>query len=251
MEFEFNPLITIPNPRKIPQFKDQMSRIKLDKLWVSNYPAHEAYPIVQQEFLKEENSKYTHLIFIPDDLIVTKEKLDILINDIKEIPISQRYKSIVAGYCNIDIYAMSHLANISFHKCNIERGPNGRQYDDYKFMTLEYVRNLPKEHYNQIFHKHLFKVGFNGFASWIIPRSIMEKFKFRNDSPSGYHSSGCCWDVMACHDVHNLGVTIYTDQRVEFYHMRDSNEAVRTFQKDKRMIRYDPVLDYEKDQYEK
>jgi hypothetical protein len=225
---EFNPLVVVLSPRKIKAVREAIDTLPYDRLWIKHHPAVEAYPLMDAEF--EKRKEYTHLIPVPDDLVVPWEKLQVLVKDITEVvPEAERDNCIVGGYCNIDMQYRQQISNVSLFCPPPERKMGEyRTYSSYRFLNLIGVQNLAPEYWTP-FSQFLFRTKFNGLTAWIIPRSVKEKFRFRNDSPSGYAQDGCCWDIMACNDLDVLGIPIYTDRRVFLQHLRASEEASKTF----------------------
>jgi hypothetical protein len=225
---KFNPLVVVLSPRKIKAVRDAIDTLPYDRLWIKHYPAHEAYPLMDDEF--EKRKEYTHLIPIPDDLVVPWEKLKILVKDITEdIPRELQDNCVVGGYCNIDTQLRQQISNVSLSCPTPERKPGERRtYASYKFLNMMGVQNLPPSYFTP-FNPHLFETKFNGLTAWIIPRKVKEKFRFRQDCPDDVIENGCCRDVMACYDLSVLGIPIYTDRRVKLVHLRASEEADKTF----------------------
>lgn len=218
---KINPLLVILSPREIPQFKEAIDTItNYDKFWIKNHTKIEAYPLMQKTFLSHK--KYTHLIPIPDDLIVTKEKLDTFLNDYSDTYYYNKKggrrsndKIIVTGFCNVDVRGYQDRAAISFDRVSIRREDR-----DYKFVSLDELRNS----------RFMFKyVEWAGFPLMLIPRSAVEKIRFRNDSPgSGDDESGCCYDVMFCHDAQELGYIILCNTLIELDHLKHTDEAIES-----------------------
>ena len=208
------PLIIVLSPREIRKFKSAIDTINhIDKFWIRNHIKTEALPLAQKTFL--ENKQYTHFIPLPDDLVVPKSKINRLIEDylthIKDIQ-----NTVVCGFCNVDTMALQYHAAISFTRVSTER--KGRQYN---FETLRKIRQQRKV-------SNFIKVGWAGLPLMIIPRYIMERVTLRNDSPTGKDETGCCYDVMFCHDAQELGFNILCDTRVELNHLKYTNEAITT-----------------------
>ena len=68
------PLLVIFNPRSIPEFYKAIEKINgISKLWIKYFPQDEAYNKAREFFLQ---SDYTHLMILPDDLIVTQADVD-------------------------------------------------------------------------------------------------------------------------------------------------------------------------------
>lgn len=218
-----NPLIVIPSPRDIPDFKESMNTItKYDKLWVKyHYPEITAYKRIRHEFLT--NDEYTHLVIVPDDLIITQDKLDILINDYSHIQAAE--DTIITGYSNVDTTRFKDCANICLNRVS-----NFRFQRVYSWITLqdmqEFLQNVTKP---EIQESYLMTVGFAGFACFVIPRKIVEHRRFRNDSNSGEDIDGCCVDSCFCNDILDENYRILCDIRCRFYHMKISDAEYMNF----------------------
>ena len=223
----FKPLVVIPSPREIEEVRNAVSELPYMKMWVKFHTEGEAYQVIRKEFLSNES--FSHLIIIPDDLVVTKDKLEMLIEDTKNLPDTHFDNSVVCGFCNINITKNGmESSNISHYL-----QPQDRSKRDYRFLSLEECRNfpIPPENPRILGEKlnNLFRVKFAGFPCFVIPRNIVNNIVFRNDSPSGVDESGCCVDVMFCYDMHINDFDIFVDKRVEFKHLRESEEAITTF----------------------
>ena len=212
------PLIVVLSPRELPKFLDAVKTIDhIDKFWIRNHVKEEAYPLMMNEFLNSP-SNYTHLIPLPDDLVVTKSDVDELIHDyltyFKDLDYRNE-KVLACGFCNVDVLENKKHAAVSFNTVSPIR--EGRQYN---FTTLRQIRQKRKQ-------SNFVEVGWAGFPLMIISRQIIEKVgRFRNDSPSGEEETGCCYDVMFCHDAHQKGCKIFCDTKVEMYHLKHQHKAI-------------------------
>ena len=218
------PLIAIPSVRDLQEFKQTIKQIKnIDKLWIKYTPTQTAYPLIQSEFLSNPNN-YTHLIILPDDLIVEPDKLQYLIDDYKtSLTPEERYTTILTGFCNVDEKSNNDKANVCTDEVIINR--HGRTYP---WLKLEHLRTLKHNidiSENTQTRDYLIPVKFAGFPLFIIPRNIVEQVSFRDDSNAEFRQTGVCWDVMYCHDSQQKGFHIYTDIRVDLKHLRLSNES--------------------------
>lgn len=216
------PLIIILSPRDIPEVKAAVDSLPYDRLWIKYYPAFEAYPLAEKMFnAPEARYKYTHMILIIDDLVVMPEQLQTLIEDMLLLPDMFQDMSVVAGYCNIDTRKYSVLSNVSLFDPPVMKP---RTLDSYRFLTMSQIQSFKNisdsGKSNHPFNPYLFMTPMNGFACWVIPRTVKDLFHFRNDSPSGYDEMGCCWDVMSCDQLRQLKIPIFTDMRVKLQHLR-------------------------------
>ncbi len=201
------PLICVPSPRDIPIIKKALHSIEeYDKLWIKYSPEHISYPIMRNEFLKNDHRKYTHLVICPDDLLIDdKNKLKLLLDDAQKLG----DKAILSGYCNVDTTDNAIYANVTQYDVSSERPDR-----TYEWLTLEELESRNKSNF-------LIEVKFSGFALMVIPRSAVEQIPFRNDSSSGkFDNNGCCVDVMFCNDALKKGYKLFVDTRVRLQHLK-------------------------------
>lgn len=213
------PLVFIPSPRDIPEFLEAVDKINLDKYWVKYHrPEILAYQELRRFFL--EHTEYTHLIILPDDLIVSADDVDRLIDHVKKNPELQ----IVSGFCNIDITDLKDYANICIELVSDKR-PR-----DYFWKTFAELEKYCQENKNE---NGLIKVKFSGFPLMIIARQVIEDIAFRNDSESGVSDDGCCIDVTFCYDAHLKCYDIYVDPTLRLYHMKIADGRYQNWIRDK------------------
>jgi len=213
------PLVFIPSPRDIPEFIECADKINLDKYWVKYYhPEILAYQELRRFFL--EHAEYTHLIILPDDLIVSADDVDTLIGHVKKNP----ELLIVSGFCNIDVTDLKDYANICIELVSDKR-PR-----DYFWKTFAEFEKYGQEHKDG---QGLIKAKFSGFPLMIIDRKVIENIEFRNDSESGISPDGCCIDVTFCYDAHVKGYDIYVDPTLRLYHMKIADGRYQNWIRDK------------------
>jgi hypothetical protein len=201
-------LICIPSPREIPEVKAVIDRLPDDKLWLKYYtPEILAYNIIYEQFM---DSDYTHIVLIPDDLVVSLRDYEILKEDMAKYP-----ENVVCGYCNVDTTTFKECANITFDRVRSLR--EGRSYNWVMLRDIE-----PRQ--------DIVSVGFAGFPMFAIPKVVFNRgIKFRNDSFNGQDWSGCCVDVMFCADVKDKGIDILCDLRLHENHLKISDAAFTNF----------------------
>ena len=221
---KIEPLLFCSSPRYLQEFYDEFNKINnYDKYFVRyTKPEVQAYDIGRDVFLAPENKKYTHFVICPDDLIIKQEHIDKLYNDLIYLSeIGESDYTCIGGFCNINVTDKKDISNICIDRVNIDPYPNRK----YNFVTLQYLRNV-----SLVFGRFI-KVGFSGFPLFAIPRSIVEKIEFRNDSPDGWEDYGCCLDVMFCHDLYELGpkYKILCDLQLEMEHMKIDDNKVKNF----------------------
>lgn len=209
-----NPLLFCPSPRDLPEFYEEFNKItNYDKYFVRyTKPEVLAYDLGRDEFLKYE--EYTHFIICPDDLIIKQEHVDKIVEDIQ---IFNDDNLCIGGFCNIDTTDKKEISNICIERVNIDPYPDRR----YSFLTLQALHDLS--------FKKFIEVSFSGFPLFAVPRPILEKIEFRNDSPDGWEDYGCCLDVMFCHDLLENGYKIICDLSLEMFHMKIDDFKVANF----------------------
>lgn len=198
------PLVFIPSPRDIPEFLEAVDKIKLDKYWVK-YTRPEVYAYIHAQSFFLNNREYTHLVILPDDLLVTPSDLEKLLHHAKTV-------KIVSGFCNIDTTDLKDYANICVKEVHAKR--DKRQYT---WMTFDEFTKYSDKYKEK---NGLVKVQFSGFPLMVLERSVLEKVWFRNDSRCGLESNGCCLDVTFCYDAIQTGFDIYVDPLIRLTHMK-------------------------------
>lgn len=230
-----NPLIAIPSPRTIPEVVQALGQVNkdYDLLWLKDMPEYMAYQIMRKQFL-DHHENYTHLVICPDDLLIEKDKLQILFDDYdKCLDPSERYNTVMSGYCNVDHGENAQYANITIDPVSPFR--NGRTYNWKTLYELKHYKQIRDQYpkVNDHKKKYLINVKFAGFPLFVIPRKLVEQIPFRNDSPTGeFDSCGCCVDVMFCYDAHQKGYEIYVDSRVGLNHLKISDQETSKSLKD-------------------
>jgi hypothetical protein len=211
------PLIAIPSPRDLPEVKTVIDSLPADKLWLKYFrPEIDAYKIMQEEFLAKD---YTHLVLIPDDLLVSSRHFQYLMQDAEDFP-----RDIVTGFCNVDTTDFKDFANVTVEEVHALRG--NRKYRwfhlDLIWEEVKGVKQIDPLKY-AAYPEYMIDVKFAGFAMFSIPRYMLEEIPFRNDSLSGYSLDGCCLDVMFCWDVIQKGYRILCDLRLKENHLKISD----------------------------
>ena len=266
------PLLAIPSPRDLIEFHNAIEKVTdIDKLWVKYCPSPITYPRIRQEFLSKANSKYTHLIICPDDLIIDRQKLQYLIDDYQNLLLKEEQNTtVISGYCNVDDSDHSHEANICMEYVTPRR--QGRRYNWVKMTSIDSIKGQierarkdkrgledrmqagqvkitheDEQNPNEFNKQFLLNVKFAGFGMVMIPRSILKYADLRNDAV-GYpvkKYQGCCEDVMLCHQVLEKGHQIYVDVRAQFQHLKLNDRDTRRILMAKETEKLTPYLKYE------
>lgn len=272
------PLLAIPSPRDLTEFKTAMDTVTdIDKLWIKYCPAPVTYPKIREEFLSDKNRKYTHLIICPDDLLMNRDKLQILIDDYENVLTKKEQNTtVLSGYCNVDTSEHSSDANICIEYVTPKK--QGRRY---KYVTLtaieamkgqikresldrreqenrlqagqDKITHYDDDHPNEFNRRFLLNVCFAGFGMIMIPRKILEKVDLRNDAVDYplQKEQGCYEDVMFCHHCLEKGFVINVDIRAKFNHLKFNDvstmELIQMKEKEKPFMRYEFAADSSKD----
>jgi len=191
----------MPSPRDIPQVKKLWHELPYDKYIVKYTPELEAYTIARDFFLK--HNEYTHFVVCPDDLEVTKEGLETLLNYTKLYPI-------ISGISNIDedrpyVYAVQPLG------CDFTRDhpPSQKWYsDDGDYNGVRMPDKL------------IIQVGHSGFCCEVISREVMDKVSWVGSSNGGRGH----FDWQFSKDCHELGIPIHVHFSVNFWHRRNEQQ---------------------------
>lgn len=189
----------MPSPRNIPDVIKWWDQIPYDKLIEKYRMPLDAYTNAKNYFL--EHKQYTHLVICPDDLEVTPDAIEQLIDDVEFFGFD-----VIAGMCNID----------------------ETQPDTYAIQPIGsqvYTNNHPDCTFGSWYHKEdkpilpkkdIIQVGFAGFTCEMISRRVLEKVSLEGAS-NGKQGN---FDWNFTRECHELGVPIMVDTRVLLYHRR-------------------------------
>lgn len=188
------PLIFSPSPRNIPAVLELWEGLKYDHLIEKYRQPLTAYQNAKRLFLEHD---YTHLVVCPDDLEVTNQAIEQLIEDVKTYDYP-----VISGMCNVD-ESQPTTYNIQRVGCdytvNHPAVHKGAWYE---------IGDLPNE--------DIFEVGFSGFPCEMIARDVMEQVSFKGSSND--NSSNMDWQFTG--ECNKLGIKIMVDKRVNLYHRR-------------------------------
>lgn len=194
-----------------------------DILWVKHCKEPLAYSLIQTFFLKNKlNRHYDYLVITPDDLVLNKKSLDILINELESpslpkepdrnnesIPYMEGdFYSVLSGICNFGCgseYDIQHGPVIT------EGVPSNKEFmfdfDKGKLMNLaeRYVRSAGK----------IIPVKFAGFPLTFIHRSVFDVLDMRaNDYDQ-------CTDLTFSSDLERKEIVQYCHLDAMFLHIRE------------------------------
>ena len=217
-----NPLIFVPSPRNIQKFNESTANIKADKLWIKFYPEEHAYQVARDYFL--EHNQYTHLVVLPDDLLITPTDFYTLRDD------AETY-DVISGWCRNTIRLTPYWkgeqetedmaeSNISFHLP--PNPPAQGTYGRYRFISIPFIDVLKETNQNIV------EVKYAGFPLTFISRNIVEQVPFRRQD--------CCVDSCFAIDLDKKGIKQYSDLRVRTIHMNIHPDEIMVGKREKQVI---------------
>ena len=181
------PLLFLPSPRDIPEVKESVDKLKIDKYWVKYHKQEEAYIIARDFFLRHYD--YSHLIIHPDDLLATQQALEYLLMSVDD--------KVISGWCINTIKEEWQELNQSSISYTLPYDPpRASTYNTFGFIPVENLENLLRE------GKSIIKIKFSGFALCCIPRTVLEQIRFRGDHD-------CCMDSTFSLDLDGNGIEQY------------------------------------------
>lgn len=199
---KLNPLVAIPSPRDIPEFRQAADECLsgFDRVWFKYWPqSTEPYKHIRDYFLKR--TQYTHLIILPDDLVVNIIGVTRLLLSVYAEP--TKYL-VLMGNCQVQwgslLFALTH--NLPSLK---------RQDRIYAWWTLNDVETVTT---------NIVQVPHCGTPFAILAREVVEKVSFDNDKKWNNDTVGFSEDVVLSHELHDLGIPLYVDTSVIFQHLK-------------------------------
>lgn len=219
----WNPLFCSPSPRDIAEVTRAHQKIPFDRLYAKYFVEREAYWHLRNFFLKHD--EYTHLVIIPDDLIVEPHHVAQLYKDLEECDYA-----VLSGICNIDL-AHPHLYSITENlphpvrplkkiDCPTET-PQRRWYGWrwYSWFTDKTIQDEQKRQ-NSI----IIRVQHSGFALQAIRRDVVEQIEFMTDALENgiKESETSSVDVMFSNSCGAAGIPIFVDPRIKMLHLREA-----------------------------
>lgn len=198
-------LVAIPSPRDIPEFKKSVDEClqAYDKVWFKYFhQASNPYLLIKDFFLKRP--RYTHLAIIPDDLVLNKQGVEKLIDNVVSDP--QKYR-VIMGTCIVD--------NTHFGEKHLAFTKNLPDLDRHKRKYYWYRRK-------QVKGKGIMQVPHCGTPFAILSKDVVKLVSLDNDLRwnNGLQSIGMSEDVVLSHDLERLGIPIYVDTDVFFEHLK-------------------------------
>jgi len=208
---------------KIVDYWTEQVNKMIDILHIEYFDHGEAHAKSRDYFLKHE--EYTHFVFLPDDIIVTPDMVELLLEDARQLGDN----CVVCGYSNVDFSTPS--VNISFR-------------DLRKVLVMFREQYQHPSLYDVLSDKFSYpfvKVTFQGNTLTIIPRKIVEKLSFKPyktqiDNVLGkLMIRGSMYDLQMCNELLDLGVDIYCDLRLLIMHFGNTLRLINAKGKTRKM----------------
>ena len=206
---KIRPLLCSPSPRDHKNVYEALKLTGYPRLYAKYYPEKTGYNLMRQWFLDHE--EYTHFVVCPDDLIIEKEHIDVLIKDLEE----NEYPTL-SGVCNVDMGDNKDKLNITENLPHPARMVPERKQIGWRFYSW-----VPK---NTRFENPIIRVPFSGFAAMFISRDVLKRYRFTDDAKQNGTPdliTGAV-DVMFSNVCAIENVAQMVDTRVRMKHLKGS-----------------------------
>jgi len=210
----------MPSPRDVVEVKEAIDSINHDRLWVKYHPQLEAYHVGRMYFL--EHMQYTHLMIIPDDLVVLPEHVETLLSNCENYKVLSGWsnntslKTLQLGGNELEADLLPEDApDVDTTTSMTSLPPNPPSmgtYEGYHFDKIEHMEVLGKM--PLLGKGTIHKILHTGFAPTMMTREVVERIPFRGDE-----TSGCCVDSCFSLDLHKEGIEQFVDASVRTFHM--------------------------------
>ena len=193
-------LLAMPSPRDLDDVICAWEKLEDDQLHVKYYKEWSAYQRIRNFFL--EHKEYTHLAICPDDLVIKKQDLDILKEDLQKFDYP-----VISGMCNVNM-DKPDLMNIMIGSIPAKFAKDRTPFSWEKYKN---------------FKEDLTKVLFSGFPLMIIRRDVVEKIDFDSESKlEGIDPDMVVnLDIHFCHRCLENNIPIWVDRRARMIHLRN------------------------------
>lgn len=202
-------MLCSPSPRNLKNVYNALKLTGYPRLYAKYYPEKTAYNLMRQWFL--DHDEYTHFVICPDDLIIEKEHIDVLIKDLE----MTQYATL-SGVCNVDLGDNKDKLNITENLPHPTRMVPERKQVGWRFYSW-----VPR---NIRFEKPIIRVPFSGFAAMFISRDVIKRYKFIDDAKMNGTPdllTGAI-DVMFCNLCAIENIPQMVDTRVRMKHLKGS-----------------------------
>ena len=192
--------LLIMHPREIPKVVISLKKINLPKVWFRGYDL-KGVTSAMHDYIKANNFDY--YIIVSDDVIVTQEAVDIVVENLP------KYK-VFTGYCNL--YQGSTDVNLCKEPLTLQNG-KFPIIEDYLWMSQQEVNE-----YNDVFKTHLIAMSLTGMS-----RDMWLKYPpgcYVNDGPRG--RSYCSSDHNLSYRLGSDSVEMWTHPKCFVEHLKKS-----------------------------
>jgi len=222
---EWKPLLCSPSPRNIPEVLEAHRRLPYDKLYAKYFIEGDAYWHLRNFFLKSK--EYTHMILIPDDLVVLPQDMEQLWYDLQEYDYP-----ILSGMCNVDLDTMRDYFSITENLPHPVRplkkvdDPERRRWWGWRWYAWFNSEMIKKEQIRQAamtgYRHPIFRVMHSGFALQCLRRDVVEKISFVTDAADNAMPQAECSsvDIMFSNSCALANIAIMVDPRIKMLHLR-------------------------------
>lgn len=193
-EYQIIPLIASASPRDIPEFLDSIFPLMDDKAFAKYCEEFMAYKLIRKFFM--EYKRYTHLVIVPDDLVIDKETYEKLRTTVE---VNRDRYPVLAGTCNHNWHDKDHL--ITCRQLPTV-GP-----ENYHWMSVEEADKCVAD------GNPIQQVGFDGFACTFIRRDVIEQIEIE-----GFKKQ-MAFDMQFATDCKDKGIPIHVDLSTRFLHL--------------------------------
>jgi len=193
------PLLIIFNPRRIPSAMESLENLKVDKLWIRNFPYTEIVKILPGLLAECDHDVIGTLA---DDVIVPQSSLDMVLDAFDG-------SSLVTGYCNIyeGEDGVDDFVNLTKTPL-VEK--DVATWDCYDWATRREVEQCDG----------LFRTYFAGDSMTFSSREIWENYPFQTAG-----SSGAQTDYALCVRLQRDNIPVWAVPGASFQHLKKGDNT--------------------------
>ena len=212
---KFNPLIGFWHAVDLDEVKDGLNSIPCDKVQASYFPYPFPHRIIEKFF--RDNTEYTHLIMIPNDLVYNNSNFE----RTKEIILKHDYP-VLCGLCNVDLKEHKDQWNVCQKLPELP----------YTQRRYRWLANSTRKAYINL-GLRLIPVKFAGYPATCIRRDVLDKIRLNifpedkkvNELPIWESKGGFSNDLMTCHNLNDVNISIMCDLENTMLHFRYTGKS--------------------------
>jgi hypothetical protein len=207
-----NPLIAYWHSVDLPQVTEPLKSIPCDQVHISYFPYPYPHRIAENFF--HAHKEYTHLLLIPNDLIVTKDHYNMMLEFVSKYDLA-----VGAGVCNVDTAKYENHLNVCLRLPEISY-----QTRRYRWLAESQRLDLLRRGIDFL------QVEFAGFPFMWVRRDVLEKTRINwlesqtNESPIWESNGGYSNDLAFCHNLKKHDIPIVVNLRCKMLHLRYAGE---------------------------